>query len=112
MHTDDAQVDVGLHLLQSALVHVNTLLSQQVLAERAGAKKLSDEDRRGPTALFWSGINPHGTYRLDMTKGLDLLLPTVPGSLRLTKTARCEGASGRGRGRGGWRRSAEGRQAA
>ncbi|MFI1422070.1 Tn3 family transposase [Streptomyces sp. NPDC020731] len=63
---------LALHLLQSALVHVNTLLLQQVLAEPAWAKKLSDEDRRGLTALFWSNINPYGTFRLEMDKRLDL----------------------------------------
>ena len=63
---------LALHLLQSALVHVNTLLLQQVLAEPAWASKLSDEDRRGLTALFWSNVNPHGTFRLDMDKRLDL----------------------------------------
>ncbi len=63
---------LALHLLQSALVHVNTLLVQQVLAEPAWAKKLSDEDRRGLTALFWSNANPYGTFRLDMDKRLDL----------------------------------------
>ncbi|MFE1327044.1 Tn3 family transposase [Streptomyces sp. NPDC058735] len=63
---------LALHLLQSALVYVNTLLVQQILAEPAWAKKLSDEDRRGLTALFWSNINPYGTFRLDMDKRLDL----------------------------------------
>ncbi|HEV7900130.1 MAG TPA: Tn3 family transposase [Planosporangium sp.] len=60
------------------LVHVNTLLLQQVLAEPAWAKKLSEEDRRGLTALFWSNVNPYGTFRLEMDKRLDLGLPTVP----------------------------------
>ncbi|MBT2445369.1 Tn3 family transposase [Streptomyces sp. ISL-36] len=68
---------LALHLLQSALVHVNTLLLQQVLAEPAWAKKLSDEDRRGLTALFWSNINPYGTFRLEMDKRLDLA-PLLP----------------------------------
>ncbi|SFY43774.1 hypothetical protein [Streptomyces atratus] len=27
------------------------------------------------TALFWSNINPYGTFRLDMDKRLDLGLP-------------------------------------
>nr|WP_052411802.1 Tn3 family transposase [Streptomyces sp. NRRL S-118] len=63
---------LALHLLQSALVHVNTLLVQQVLVEPAWAKKLSDEDRRGLTALFWSNVNPYGTFRLDMERRLDL----------------------------------------
>ncbi|MFF9579012.1 Tn3 family transposase [Streptomyces rubiginosohelvolus] len=70
---------LALHLLQSALVHVNTLLVQQVLAEPAWASRLSDEDRRGLTALFWSNVNPYGTFRLDMDKRLDLGLPlSVP----------------------------------
>ncbi|MGW2088753.1 hypothetical protein [Streptomyces sp. NPDC001880] len=38
----------------------------------AWAKKLSDADRRGLTALFWPGVNPYGTFRLDMSKRLDL----------------------------------------
>ncbi|MEU1305775.1 transposase [Streptomyces shenzhenensis] len=70
---------LALHLLQSALVHVNTLLVQQVLAEPAWASRLSDEDRRGLTALFWSNVNPYGTFRLDMDKRLDLGgLPAMP----------------------------------
>ncbi|NWF31334.1 Tn3 family transposase, partial [Streptomyces sp. PKU-EA00015] len=69
---------LALHLLQSSLVHVNTLLLQQVLAEPAWAKKLSDEDRRGLTALFWSNINPYGTFRLDMDKRLDLAAVRLP----------------------------------
>ncbi|MGW6404931.1 Tn3 family transposase, partial [Streptomyces sp. NPDC055134] len=60
------------YLLQSALVHVNSLLVQKVLAEPAWAKKLTDEDRRGLTALFWSNVNPYGTVHLDMDKRLDL----------------------------------------
>ncbi|MEE1752928.1 DUF4158 domain-containing protein [Streptomyces sp. SP18CS02] len=69
----DAETSMlALHLLQSALVHVNTLLVQQILAEPAWASRLSDEDRRGPTALFWSNVNPYGTFRLDMDKRLDL----------------------------------------
>jgi hypothetical protein len=68
---------LALHLLQSSLVHINTLLFQRVLAEPAWAKKLSEEDRRGLTALFWSNINPYGTFRLEMEKRLDLL--PVPG---------------------------------
>jgi hypothetical protein len=62
----------ALHLLQYALGHVNTLLSQQVLAGPAWAKKSSDEDRRGLTALFWSNVDPYGTFRLGMNKRLDL----------------------------------------
>ncbi|MER8161887.1 Tn3 family transposase [Streptomyces sp. NPDC094472] len=69
---------LALHLIQSGLVHVNTMLLQQVLAEPAWVK----EDRRGLTALFWSNINPYGTFRLDMDKRLDLLPVTMPGPRR------------------------------
>jgi TnpA family transposase len=79
---------LALHLLQSALVHVNTLLVQQVLAEPAWAKKLTGEDRRGLTALFWSNVNPYGTFRLDMDKRLDLGLPTAVPHPRTTPSAR------------------------
>jgi hypothetical protein len=34
---------------------------------------VTDEDRRGLTALFWSHVNRFGTFRLDMDKRLDLL---------------------------------------
>ncbi|MEB3371794.1 Tn3 family transposase [Saccharopolyspora mangrovi] len=63
---------LALHLLQSALVHVNTLLLQQVLAEPAWADTLDEADRRGLTPLFWSNINPYGRFRLDMDRRLKL----------------------------------------
>ncbi|MER5935133.1 Tn3 family transposase [Streptomyces sp. NPDC002054] len=63
---------LALHLLQSALVHVDTLLVQQVVAEPARPKTLSDEDRRGLTALFWSNVNAYGTFHLDVNKRLNL----------------------------------------
>lgn len=53
-------------------MHVNTLLMQQVLAEPGWAKKLSDEDRRGLTARFWSNVKPYGTFRLGMDARIDL----------------------------------------
>lgn len=65
--------------LRSALVHAHTSPRQQVLAEPAWAKRLSDEDRRGSTALFWSHGNPYGTFRPDMDKRLDPAPLTVPG---------------------------------
>jgi hypothetical protein len=71
---------LALHLLQSALVHVDTLLLQRVLTEPKWANKLSEEDQRGLTAPFWSNINPYGTFRLDMDKRLVLpLSPAVSG---------------------------------
>lgn len=86
---------LSLHLLQSSLVHINILLLQQVLAEPQWAAKLSEEDRRGLTALFWSNINPYGTFRLEMDTRLDLPGPpaaaTVPGPRRAAEGARAAG---------------------
>ncbi|MFF4576312.1 Tn3 family transposase [Streptomyces sp. NPDC001410] len=76
---------LALHLLQSSLVHINTLLLQCVLAEPAWAKKLSGEDRRGLTALFWSNINPYGTFHLDMEKRLDLTAVHLPAPRRRSR---------------------------
>jgi TnpA family transposase len=63
---------LALHLLQSALVHVNTLLVQEVLADPAWAKRLTDDDRRALSPLFWTHINPYGTFDLDMNTHIDL----------------------------------------
>ncbi|MFE7764393.1 Tn3 family transposase [Streptomyces sp. NPDC057438] len=45
---------LALHVLQSALVHVNTLLLQHVFVEPEWARKLGAEGRRGLNALFTS----------------------------------------------------------
>jgi TnpA family transposase len=63
---------LAMHLLQSALVLLNTLLVQKVLAEPYWAERLTDADLRGLTPLFWSNINPYGTFFLDMARRLDL----------------------------------------
>ena len=74
---------LALHLLQSALVHVNTLLIQQVLAEPKWADRLTDADRRGLSPLFWTHVNPYGRFELDMSSRLDLattpVVAVVPG---------------------------------
>jgi hypothetical protein len=45
---------------------------QIVLAEPAWQKKLTDADRRGLPALFWTHLNVYGKFELDMSKQLDL----------------------------------------
>ncbi|MGW6360136.1 Tn3 family transposase [Streptomyces sp. NPDC055092] len=73
---------LALHLLQSALVHVNTLLMQEVLADPKWADKLTDADRRARWPLFRTHVNPYGRFELDMNRRLDLDLSiraTVPG---------------------------------
>jgi hypothetical protein len=63
---------LALHLLQSALVHINTLLLQRVLDDPDWAGRLTDADRRGLTPLFWSNVNPYGRFTLDMDTHLGL----------------------------------------
>jgi TnpA family transposase len=66
---------LALHLLQSALVHVNTLLLQEVLKEPKWADRLTDADRRALSPLFWTHVNPYGRFELDMDRHLpDLML--------------------------------------
>ena len=64
---------LSLHLLQSALVHVNTLLLQQILAEPEWSGRMTEEDRRALTPLFWTHVNPYGRFVLDMDARLDLV---------------------------------------
>lgn len=62
----------ALHLLQSAPVHVNTLLMQEVLAAPKWAGKLTDADCRALSPLFWTHVNPYGRFEPDMNSRLDL----------------------------------------
>ncbi|MFJ9506972.1 transposase [Streptomyces sp. ARC12] len=71
---------LALHLLQSALVHVNTLLLQDILSEEKWQRRLTDADRRALSPLFWTHVNPYGRFELDMNYRLDLALgAAVPG---------------------------------
>jgi hypothetical protein len=63
---------LALHLRQSCLVFINTHLLQRVLADPVWAERLTDADRRGLNALFWSNVNPYGRFQLDMDARLDL----------------------------------------
>lgn len=63
---------LALHILQAAIVYINTLMVQDVLAEPAWDGVLTAEDRRGLTPLFWSHIQPYGEVKLNMTRRLAL----------------------------------------
>ncbi|WP_326783526.1 Tn3 family transposase [Streptomyces sp. NBC_00151] len=49
---------LALHLLQSALLHVNTLLVQEVLAEPKWSDKLTEADWRGHSPAFLDTREP------------------------------------------------------
>jgi len=69
-----------LRILQAALVYVNTLMLQDVLAEEAWADMLTTEDRRGLTPLFWQHVLPYGEVKLDMTTRLSIRTTGTAGS--------------------------------
>ncbi|MFC4251588.1 Tn3 family transposase [Sinimarinibacterium flocculans] len=55
-----------LHLLQSSLVYVNTLMIQRVLREKQWRRRLKPEDLRALTPLIYLHVNPYGEFKLDM----------------------------------------------
>ena len=65
---------LALHLLQISLVYVNTLMVQELLADDEWMKRLTKEDYRGLTPLFYSHVNPYGILRLDMAERLPIRL--------------------------------------
>jgi TnpA family transposase len=60
-----------LRSLQGALVYV-TLMVQDVVANQTRADRLTAEDRRGLTPLFWAHVAPYGEVRLDTGRRLSL----------------------------------------
>jgi hypothetical protein len=70
---EDQEISMlSMHLLQSSLVLVNTLIIQQILTEPEWAGRLTDRDKKALSALIWSHINPYGTFHIDMSTHLDL----------------------------------------
>jgi hypothetical protein len=68
---------LSMHLLQSCLVYVNTLMAQEVLAEPAWQQRMTAADWRGLTPLFYSHVNPYGTFDLDMEARIPLQAQSV-----------------------------------
>src|SRR3954452_5640145 len=70
---EDHEVSMlALHLLQNAMVYVNTLMIQHTLALPAWADRLTDADRRALTPLIWEHITSYDRFDLDMTARLAL----------------------------------------
>jgi TnpA family transposase len=61
-----------LHILQAAMVYVNTLMLQDVLAEDEWSRLLTSKDYRGLTPLIWAHVAMHGEFKLNMNSRLDL----------------------------------------
>ncbi len=61
-----------LHLLQNSLVYINTLMLQSVLSHPQWKDKLTKEDKRAITALFYEHINPYGLLLIDLNQRIPL----------------------------------------
>jgi len=63
---------LALHLLQSCLVYINTLMLQRVLEEPPWHKRMTDIDLRGLTPLIYSHVSPYGSFELNMHERIDI----------------------------------------
>ncbi|NDE19587.1 MAG: hypothetical protein EB000_03990 [Alphaproteobacteria bacterium] len=70
--TDQELSILCLHLLQSSLVYINTLMQQQVLKTDEWQQRLALEDKRALTPLFYKHINQYGLYKLDMNERIKI----------------------------------------
>ncbi|WP_027943616.1 Tn3 family transposase [Amycolatopsis taiwanensis] len=61
-----------LHIVQAAMVYINTLMIQDVLAEPEWAAALGPVDYRGLTPLMWAHVAMHGEFKLNMNSRLTL----------------------------------------
>ena len=83
---EDQEVTMlALHLLQNAMVYINTLMIQRVLSEKVWMGRMTAEDFRALMPLIYGHISPYGTFLLDMASRLDIeplviSLPTGDGS--------------------------------
>lgn len=66
---------LSLHLLQSCVVYINTLMAQEILAEPEWQKRMTVADWRALTPLFYGHVNPYGRFDLDMNSRLPLQEP-------------------------------------
>lgn len=55
-----------LHIVQAAMVHINTLMIQNVLRDPEWSAALSKTDYRALTPLFWAHAAMHGEFKLNM----------------------------------------------
>ena len=76
-----------LHLLQNSLVYVNTLMLQSVLSHPQWEGKLTKEDKRAITALFYEHINPYGLLLIDLNQRITIDKFEAANDQRIAKAA-------------------------
>ena len=75
---EDQKVSVlALHLLQSCLVYINTLMLQRVLGEPSWRNRMTNADQRGLCLLAYAHVSPYGTFELDLEQRIDIETATA-----------------------------------
>jgi TnpA family transposase len=70
---EDQEVSLlALHLLQSSLVYINTLMLQRVLEEPSWGTRMTAVDLRGLTPLVYGHVSPYGSFELKMNERIDI----------------------------------------
>ncbi len=78
---DDQEISMlCLHLLQTSISYINTLLIEELLQDEYWLNRLNEEDYRALTALFYLHINPYGSFEVDLTKRL-MIRPILEGAI-------------------------------
>ncbi len=76
-----------LHLLQNSLVYINTLMLQSVLSHPQWSGKLTREDKRAITPLFYGHVNPYGLILIDLNQRITLEKFKVANDSRIANAA-------------------------
>ena len=71
-HEDQEISVLALHLLQSCLVYINTLMLQRVLEEPQWRQRMTDVDLRALTPLIYAHVSPYGSFELRMDERMDI----------------------------------------
>src|SRR2546427_9647176 len=72
---DQEVMMLALHLLQNAMVYINTLMIQRVLSEKAWMGRMTAEDFRALMPLLYGHLSPYGTFVLVLCRNS---LPALP----------------------------------
>lgn len=76
-----------LHLLQNSLVYINMLMLQSVLSHPQWEGKLTREDKRAITPLFYGHVNPYGLILIDLDQRIALEKFKVANDQRIAHAA-------------------------
>lgn len=71
-HEDQEISMLCLHLLQLCITYINTLFIQDILKSPDWKNKLTKEDLRALSPLFYQHINPYGTFEVDFNKRIHI----------------------------------------